>query len=184
MVSGRSSVLSPAASPRASITSQENARAQEEKKRNRNSLKLRLLNDLGQIRLTSKMRDSEQKLRKQLAVNKNRTLRQSEKQKMISDFITFVEILVNLYRISEKLDAAGDTLARIFQIVFDSKDGTSSSKKGSLKFIDSFRNWIINFDVWGSFMPLTAQGWEITQARAAAYEKLSIFRASLRDFLK
>ena len=32
--------------------------------------------------------------------------------------------------------------------------------------------------------PLTAQGWEITQARAAAYEKLSIFRASLRDFLK
>lgn len=43
---------------------------------------------------------------------------------MISDFITFVEILVNLYRISEKLDAAGDTLARIFQIVYESKDGS------------------------------------------------------------
>lgn len=100
---------------------------------------------------------------------------------MISDFITFIEILVNLFRISEKLDAAGDTMARIFQIVYESKD---SSKKGSLKYINSFRNWIINFDVWGSFMPLTAQGWEITQARAAAYEKLSIFRASLRDFLK
>lgn len=128
------------------------------------------------------MRDKEKLLRKNLATQKNRTLRQSEKQKMISDFITFIEVLVNLFRISEKLDAAGDTLARIFLIVYNSKD--DSKKKNSLKYIDSFRNWIINFDVWGSFMPLSAQGWEITQARAAAYEKLSIFRASLRDFLK
>ena len=145
-------------------------------------MKNRLINDLGQIRLTAKMRDKEKLLRKNLATQKNRTLRQSEKQKMISDFITFIEVLVNLFRISEKLDAAGDTLARIFLIVYNSKE--DPKKKNSLKYIDSFRNWIINFDVWGSFMPLSAQGWEITQARAAAYEKLSIFRASLRDFLK
>lgn len=128
------------------------------------------------------MREKEKVLRKTLSTQKNRTLRQSEKQKMISDFITFVEVLVNLFRISEKLDAAGDTLARIFQMVYNNRD--DSNKKNSLKYVDSFRNWIINFDVWGSFLPLTAQGWEITQARAAAYEKLSIFRASLRDFLK
>lgn len=100
---------------------------------------------------------------------------------MISDFLTFIEVLVNLYRISEKLDAAGDTLARIFQTVYDSEIEDSKKTK---KFLESFRNWVINFDVWGSFLPLSAQGWEITQARAAAYEKLSIFRASLRDFLK
>lgn len=41
---------------------------------------------------------------------------------MISDFITFVEVLVNLYRISEKLDAAGDTLARIFQMVYKNSE--------------------------------------------------------------
>ena len=64
MVSGRSSILSPAVSPRVSITNEEVARQQEEKRRNKNSLKLRLVNDLGQIRLTSKMRDREQKLRK------------------------------------------------------------------------------------------------------------------------
>lgn len=100
---------------------------------------------------------------------------------MISDFLTFVEVLVNLYRISEKLDAAGDTLARIFQTVYESEEEQSKKTK---KYLDSFRNWVINFDVWGSFLPLSAQGWEITQARATAYEKLSIFRASLRDFLK
>jgi len=33
-------------------------------------------------------------------------------------------------------------------------------------------------------MPLTAQSWDIQLARAAAYEKLSIFRASLRAILK
>ena len=71
---------------------------------------------------------------------------------MISDFISFVEILVNLYRISEKLDAAGDTLARIFQTVYESE--SDQSKRG--KYLQMFRNWVINFDIWGSFMPLTA----------------------------
>lgn len=33
-------------------------------------------------------------------------------------------------------------------------------------------------------MPLTAQSWDIQLARAAAYEKLSIFRASLHDIVR
>lgn len=115
MNSGRSSILSPHVSPRTSVIQQQDPAAyKQDKLKQRNALKHRLVNDLGQIRLTAKMRDKEKILRKTLASQKNRTLRQSEKQRMIADFITFVEVLVNLYRISEKLDAAGDTLARIF----------------------------------------------------------------------
>lgn len=79
MVSGRSSILSPAMSPRVSINPDDAAKQKEDRIRNKNSLKLRLINDLGQIRLTSKMREKEKLLRKQLAQQKNRTLRQSEK---------------------------------------------------------------------------------------------------------
>ena len=96
---------------------------------------------------------------------------------MIADFVKYVDILVQIYRLSEKLDAAGDTLSRIFQMSVD-------NPKSHNKSIENFRNWIINFDIWGSFMPLTAQSWDIQLARAAAYEKLSIFRASLRDMIK
>ena len=81
-----------------------------------------------------------------------------------------------MFRLCEKLDAAGDTVTRIFKEQKETKQ-----KKKSL---ENFRNWILNFDVWGSFLPLTAQSWDIQLARAAAYEKLSIFRGSLRDILR
>jgi hypothetical protein len=42
----------------------------------------------------------------------------------------------------------------------------------------------VNFDIWGSFLPLTAHSWDVQLARAAAYEKLGIFRASIREILK
>ena len=45
------------------------------------------------------------------------------------------------------------------------------------------RNWILNFDIWGSYLPLSPHSWDIQQARATAYEKLSIMRACLRDTL-
>ena len=60
----------------------------------------------------------------------------------------------------------------------------SPDKGSKKKHIENFRNWVINFDVWGSFLPLSSQSWDVHVARAAAYEKLSIFRASLRDILK
>lgn len=33
---------------------------------------------------------------------------------MIADFVRYIEALVQLFRLSEKLDAAGDTIQRIF----------------------------------------------------------------------
>lgn len=35
---------------------------------------------------------------------------------MIHDFLKYIETLINIYRLSEKLDAAGDTLSRVFNI--------------------------------------------------------------------
>lgn len=86
--------------------------------------------------------------------------------------------MINIFRLSEKLDAAGDTLTRIMKLTKD------DDYKNREKHVESFRNFLINFDIWGSFLPLTAHSWDIHQARAAGYEKLSIFRASLKDFLK
>ena len=97
---------------------------------------------------------------------------------MIADFMKTIDTLIQVYRLSEKLDAAGDTLSRVFKIQVDS----GQKYKGKAK--ENFRNWIVNFDVWGSFLPLTAQSWDIQLARAAAYEKLSIFRGSLRDIIR
>ena len=64
--STRSSILSPHASPRERKPDDDagNANYKEERVKSRNALKLRLVNDLGQIRLTSKMRDKEKFLRK------------------------------------------------------------------------------------------------------------------------
>lgn len=123
------------------------------------------------------MRKSEQELRRSLSLQKNRTLRQGEKQRMIVDFLQYIDALIQVYRLSQKLDSAGDTLHRIFE-------GSSGSSRLRAKAAENFRNWLINFDIWGSYMPLSAQSWDIQLARAAAYEKLSIFRASIREILK
>jgi hypothetical protein len=96
---------------------------------------------------------------------------------MIIDFLQYIDVLIQIYRLSQKLDSAGDTLPRIFEI-------SAGQPKKQSKALENFRNWLLNFDIWGSFMPLTAQSWDIQTARAAAYEKLSIFRASIRDILK
>lgn len=107
-------------------------------------------NDNGQVRLTAKMREKEKELRRFLAQQRNRTLKQSEKQRMIADFMKTIDTLIQVYRLSEKLDAAGDTLSRVFKITVD------NGKKYRAKAFENFRNWIVNFDVWGSFLPLTA----------------------------
>jgi hypothetical protein len=98
---------------------------------------------------------------------------------MIQDFVKYIDVLVQIYRLSEKLDAAGDTLSRIFAM-----SAENPGKKYKAKYLENFRNWIVNFDIWGSFLPLSSQSWDVHVARAAAYEKLSIFRASLRDIMK
>ena len=81
---------------------------------------------------------------------------------MIADFMKYIDILIQVYRLAEKLDAAGDTVTRVFKRSIEGGKGY----KG--KAMENFRNWIVNFDVWGSFLPLTAQSWDIPLARAAA----------------
>jgi hypothetical protein len=124
------------------------------------------------------MRDKEKQLRQFLEKKRNKELRTSEKNRMIHDFLKYIETLINIFRLSEKLDAAGDTLTRVFNI---SKKDLLDNKE---KHIQNLKNFLINFDIWGSYLPLTTQSWDTHQARAAGYEKLSIFRASLRDFIK
>lgn len=107
------------------------------------------MNDIGQCRLTAKMRQKEQELRKLMSLTKNRTLRQGEKQRMINEFLQYIDGLISVFRLSQKLDSAGDTLPRIFAI-------SVGRPKHEGKALENFRNWLINFDVWGSYMPLTA----------------------------
>jgi hypothetical protein len=67
---------------------------------------------------------------------------------MIIDFLQYIDVLIQIYRLSEKLDSAGDTLSRILGIAV-------GQPKNQSKAIENFRNWLLNFDIWGSFMPLT-----------------------------
>ena len=38
---------------------------------------------------------------------------------MIQDFVRYIDTLIQVYRLFEKLDAAGDTLSRIFQMAVE-----------------------------------------------------------------
>jgi len=112
-------------------------------------------NDLGQVRLCAPMRAKERELRKFLSVQRNRPLRQGERKRMVADFVRYIEGLISIFRLTEKLDAAGDTMSRIFHLCRESKERLDP------KAMENFKNWIINFDVWGSFLPLTAQSWDV-----------------------
>lgn len=101
------------------------------------------------------MRTKEKEVRRFLSIQRNRTLRNPEKQSMISDFIKYIDALVQIFRLSEKLDAAGDTLTRIF------RQAQENGPKKSDKSLSNFKNWIINFDIWGSYLPLSEQSWDI-----------------------
>jgi hypothetical protein len=46
------------------------------------------------------MRDKDKELRRLLSVQKNRTLRQGEKQKMIVDFHQYIDALIQVFRLS------------------------------------------------------------------------------------
>ena len=95
---------------------------------------------------------------------------------MIVDFLAYIEILINLFRLAEKIDAAGASLSSIFKKALDAEDSSLH--------LGEFADWLMNFDVWGSYLPLNVEAWDVHMARAAAHEKLSIFRASLKDFQK
>jgi len=82
--SNRSSILSPSGSPRLNVDDAEGEKARSLRGK---KPKIILTNDLGQVRLTAKMREKENNLRRDLSILKNRTLRQSEKYRMINDFL-------------------------------------------------------------------------------------------------
>jgi hypothetical protein len=111
---------SPFTSPRMTARKKQGASAS---KTAHNPNKVKLTNEQGQVRLTSKMKAKEKELRHFLSVQRNRTLRQSEKQRMIADFIRYIDTLVQIFRMTEKLDAAGDKLGRIFK--FSIENGSS-----------------------------------------------------------
>jgi hypothetical protein len=73
---------------------------------------------------------------------KEKALRESEGDST-TDFIEYLEILVECYKQLDHLDSAGTKLMNVF---------TQNKKHQVL----SLRNWILNLDVWGSYLPLNA----------------------------
>ena len=67
-----------------------------------------------------------------------------------TDFVEYLELVVEYYKQVERLDAAGRTLGAVF------KTGEERDRKW-----EGFRKWIINLDVWGSFYPLNVQCYDI-----------------------
>jgi hypothetical protein len=66
-----------------------------------------------------------------------------------SDFITYLELLCEFYKQLQRLDAGGRTLQHVFL------EGNNAYRE------TSFRNWLINVDVWGSYLPLNAECYDI-----------------------
>jgi len=78
--------------------------------------------------------------------------------------------MVECFKQLERLDAAGRKLINVYQ---DHPD---------IKYL-SLRNWIINLDIWGSFLPLNAQFYDIQLTRTAAYTKSHDFRLEVKIIL-
>ena len=91
---------------------------------------------------------------KRRALLKSETLRQNEKkirseeQDQTTDFIEYLEFLVDYFKQLERLDAGGRKLMSVFQ------------EKEHFKHL-SLRNWLINLDIWGTFLPLNVQCYDI-----------------------
>jgi len=73
---------------------------------------------------------------------KEQAIRQSEGDST-TDFIEYLEIFVDCYKQLDHLDSAGTKLMNVF----------SQDKRHQVL---SLRNWILNLDVWGSYLPLNA----------------------------
>jgi hypothetical protein len=91
----------------------------------------------------------------------NEKLIRVEELDQTTDFVEYLEFLAEYFKQLDRLDAAGHKLLHIFQ-----EHQTPQIRLQSLK------NWIINFDIWGSYMPLNAQLFDVQLARTAAFTKL------------
>ena len=99
----------------------------------------------------------------------NEKLIRVEELDQTTDFVEYLEFLAEYFKQLDRLDAAGRKLLHIFQ-----EPQTPQIRLQSLK------NWIINFDIWGSYMPLNAQLFDVQLARTAAYTKLKETRKQVR----
>jgi len=102
---------------------------------------------------------------------------------MIADFVRYIDILISFFRLSDKLDAAGDPLSRVFKDYY-AANSESPSEKVKKEFIQKFRYWMMNLDIYGSFLPLSTLTWDMHVTRSLAFEKLSIFRGSIKEMIK
>jgi len=89
-----------------------------------------------------------------------------------TDFIEYLEVLADVFKSLQKLDAAGLTLKHVFL-----------EKKKWVRQV-SFRNWIINLDVWGSYNPLSAECYDIQMTRILAYTKIQQIRKQITNLLE
>ena len=82
------------------------------------------------------------------ALKQNEKLIREEESDQVTDFIEYLESLVDFYRQLDHLDSAGNKLMNVFK------------QKKNFQVL-SMRNWILNLDVWGSYIPLNAQCYDI-----------------------
>ena len=111
-----------------------------------------------------------------------------------TDFVDYLEFLVQFFKITERLDAAGCTLQKVFGLVSeDGDDIDSTGEEGSSdQFHDQseaekrtmFKYWLLNLDVYGSFEPLTPQCYDIQMARSAAFTKLVQMKRRFRKMIE
>lgn len=97
-----------------------------------------------------------------------------------SDFADFLQFLLQFYKSTQRLDAAGCTLQRVFGLEEDVMEDTGAregfhsnrdcaepspqivpTSKTMQQMRTKFKHWILNLDVYGSFEPLTPQCYDI-----------------------
>lgn len=94
-------------------------------------------------------------MRKRKAL-KSESLKQNEKvireQELdqTTDFIEYLEFLAEYFKQLDRLDAAGRKLLHVFQ------DPHSPTIK-----LQSLRSWLLNLDLWGSYLPLNTQLYDV-----------------------
>lgn len=101
------------------------------------------------------------------ALRNNEKRIRDEESDQHTDFIEYLELLVDVYKQLDHLDAAGCKLLTVFQ------------QHPSHRYL-ALRNWVVNFDIWGSYHPLTPQCYDIQLTRTAAYTKVRDFRRQLK----
>ena len=110
-----------------------------------------------------------------------------------TDFVDYLEFLVQFFKTTERLDAAGCTLQKVFGLVSEEGEEAENGEadlvpdfysQSEVEKRTMFKHWILNLDVYGSFEPLNPQCYDIQMARSAAFTKLVSMRKRLRKMIE